>query len=144
MKLERPVIVVRAAPWSEDAAALSAVRRRVFIDEQAVPEDLEWDGEDEGARHWLALVDDAPVGTVRLRSGGHIGRMAVLREHRQSGIGSQLLCAAIEAARGEGLSDVHLHAQVHALAFYARHGFVAEGEEFMDAGIPHREMWLRF
>ena len=116
MRLERPAVVIREAPWPQDAVALSAVRRRVFIEEQAVPEDLEWDGEDAAARHWLALVDDVPVGTVRLRQGGHICRMAVLREHRQSGIRSQVLSAAIAAARREGRVYVHLHAQLHARA----------------------------
>ena len=138
------VIELRAAHWPDDEAALASVRRTVFIEEQAVPEALEWDGEDAAARHWLALVDGKPIGTVRLRAGGHIGRMAVLKEYRSAGVGSMLLLAAVAAARDEGLVDAHLHAQVHALAFYARHGFVAEGEVFMDAGIPHREMLLRF
>ena len=143
MQAERPAILIRAADWSRDEAALALVRRRVFVEEQAVPEDLEWDGEDLGAQHWLALIDDSPVGTVRMRIGGHIGRMAVLKEQRQSGIGSLLLGAAIAAARAQGLDEVQLHAQVQALDFYARHGFVAAGAEFMDAGIPHREMRLR-
>lgn len=144
MQAERPAVLIRAADWSGDKAALADVRRRVFIEEQAVPEDLEWDGEDAGAQHWLALIDDASVGTVRMRAGGHIGRMAVLKEQRQAGIGSLLLAAAISAARAQGLDEVRLHAQVQALDFYARHGFVAEGEEFMDAGIAHLEMRLRF
>ena len=143
MHAERPAIVIRAAHWSHDEAALALVRRRVFVAEQAVPEHLEWDGEDAGAQHWLALVDDLPVGTVRMRAGGHIGRMAVLHAQRQAGIGSLLLAAAVTAARAQGLQEVHLHAQVQALGFYARHGFIAAGEQFMDAGIAHREMRLR-
>lgn len=141
--LERPAVEIRAADWSRDEAALAWVRRRVFIDEQQVPEELEWDGDDFDAQHWLALIDDSPIGTVRLRAGGHIGRMAVLKEYRQWGIGTQLLSAAVTAARAQGLHEVHLHAQLHAIDFYARHGFVAEGEQFMDAGIPHREMRLK-
>lgn len=144
MQAERPVVLIRAADWSSAEAALAYVRRRVFIEEQAVPEDLEWDGEDAGAQHWLALIDGAPVGTVRMRAGGHIGRMAVLREQRRSGTGSLLLTAAISAARAQGLDEVRLHAQLQALDFYARHGFVAVGAEFMDAGIAHLEMRLRF
>ncbi len=119
------------------------VRRRVFIDEQQVPEELEWDGDDFDAQHWLALIDDSPIGTVRMRAGGHIGRMAVLKEYRQWGVGTQLLSAVVAAARAQGLHEVHLHAQVQAIDFYARHGFIAEGEQFMDAGIPHREMRLQ-
>ena len=142
MSAEAPPITIRAADWRHDHAALCAVRRAVFIEEQAVPEDLEWDGEDAAARHWLAWHGTTPVGTVRLRAGGHIGRMAVLAAYRKSGVGSRLLRAAVDAARAQGLADVHLHAQVQALDFYRRHGFVAEGEEFMDAGIAHREMRL--
>jgi predicted GNAT family N-acyltransferase len=144
MSVESAAIVVRAADWRRDHDALCYVRRVVFIDEQQVPEELEWDGEDESARHWLAWHGEVAVGTLRLRAGGHIGRMAVLAAYRKSGVGSRLLVAAIEAARRQGLADVHLHAQVQAMAFYARHGFVAVGDEFMDAGIPHREMRLRF
>jgi predicted GNAT family N-acyltransferase len=141
--LERPVVEIRAADWSRDEAALAWVRRRVFVDEQQVPEELEWDGEDFDAQHWLALIDDSPIGTVRLRAGGHIGRMAVLKEYRRWGVGTQLLSAVVAAARAQGLHEVHLHAQVQAIDFYARHGFVAQGEQFMDAGIPHREMRLQ-
>ncbi len=144
MDPERPAIVVRVAQWRGDEAALALVRRRVFIEEQHVPEDLEWDGEDQAAQHWLALIGGVAVGTVRMRAGGHIGRMAVLNEYRQAGIGSMLLRTVIEAAREQELLEVHLHAQVQALAFYGRHGFVAAGEVFMDAGIPHRRMRLRF
>lgn len=144
MSTEPVLVTVRGAGWQRDERALSEVRRRVFIDEQAVPEDLEWDGEDETAQHWLAFHGDKPIGTARMRAGGHIGRMAVLADYRQRGVGSRLLRAAIDAARAQGLPDVHLHAQVQAMDFYARHGFVAEGAPFMDAGIPHRAMRLRF
>ena len=140
MRGERPSLVIRGAQWAHDEAALSMVRRCVFIDEQRVPEELEWDGEDQAAWHWLALSDALPVGTVRLLTDGHIGRMAVLAGHRLRGIGSMLLHAAIEQASAAGARDVYLHAQLQALAFYARYGFVGEGEEFMDAGIPHRCM----
>lgn len=143
MSVESKLITLRAADWQRDCAALSHVRRVVFIDEQQVPEELEWDGEDSAARHWLAWHGSAPIGTVRLRTGGHIGRMAVLKAYRRDGVGSRLLRAAIEAARLQGLTEVHLDAQVQALDFYARHGFVAAGEEFMDAGIAHRGMRLR-
>lgn len=143
LDLDRPEVTICAADWSHDEAALAWVRRRVFIEEQHVPEALEWDGADADAQHWLALADESPIGTVRMLKDGHIGRMAVLKEYRHWGVGSQLLRAAIDAARAQGLPEVHLHAQVQALDFYARHGFLAEGEAFMDAGIPHREMRLR-
>lgn len=136
--------MIRAARWADDGEALAAIRRRVFIEEQHVPPALEWDGEDERAQHWLALGDDQPLGTVRLLADGHIGRMAVLASARRRGLGSKLLQAAIDAAQQQGLREVYLHAQVHALGFYGRHGLVVEGEEFMDAGIAHRVMRLVF
>lgn len=128
--------------WSEFSTPLAAIRREVFIDEQNVPEDLEWDGEDEHARHWLAHLDHDSVGTVRLLRNGHVGRMAVRKPWRQQGVGAALLKAVIEAARQLNLRELYLHAQTHALNFYGRHGFIAEGPEFMDAGIPHRTMRL--
>jgi len=138
------MIDVRAATWADDQALIAAVRRTVFIDEQRVPEALEWDGLDDDARHWLARAGERAVGTARLLPGGQIGRMAVLAPWRRRGVGSALLHAALGAARAAGLGAVFLHAQVHALAFYARHGFVVEGPVFDDAGIPHRAMRLAF
>lgn len=133
---------IRPADWQRDEPALAEIRRRVFVEEQAVPEDLEWDGEDAAAQHWLALSDGAPVGTVRLLRNGHIGRMAVLAGARSQGVGSALLQAVLEQARRNDWREVYLHAQIHALSFYERQGFVASGPEFMDAGIPHRTMRL--
>lgn len=133
-------IDIRPADWARDHSALADIRRRVFIDEQGVPEALEWDDADADAQHWLATLDGAPVGTARLLRNGHIGRMAVLRHGRGRGIGRALLAAAVEQASAAGLREVYLHAQTHALAFYERSGFVAEGPEFQDAGITHRTM----
>jgi len=134
---------VRVADWSRDEAALSAVRRVVFMEEQGVSAELEWDGLDADARHLLAL-DGAgnAIGTARLLPDGHIGRMAVLKPWRGHGVGTALLRAALELARAQGWPAVELSAQTHAIAFYARHGFTPYGEEFMDAGIPHRQMRL--
>jgi predicted GNAT family N-acyltransferase len=132
---------VRPADWLADNAALREIRTRVFIDEQQVPEALEWDGEDESARHWLA--EDAtgqPIATVRLLNNGHIGRMAVLPAYRGLGVGSALLQAVLDTAPTLGLHRVFLHAQTSAIAFYERHGFEVCSEEFEDAGIPHHSM----
>lgn len=135
-------IEIRPALWSRDNDTLAEIRRRVFIEEQSVPEALEWDAEDEAAQHWLAFIESQPVGTARMLRSGHIGRMAVLAHGRGRGIGSALLKAAIGYAHNTQLREVYLHAQTHAIAFYERHGFVAEGPEFIDAGIPHRTMRL--
>jgi predicted GNAT family N-acyltransferase len=130
--------------WQESRAALSAVRYTVFIKEQRVPEALEWDGLDESCHH--VLVTDAgnrPVGTGRMKPDGHIGRMAVLKDCRGQGVGSAILTALLDIARQQQWSKVYLYAQVAAIPFYAKHGFTANGEQFMDAGIPHQNMVRR-
>jgi predicted GNAT family N-acyltransferase len=128
---------------TRDLEACLALRRVVFIEEQAVPEDLEVDGLDESAVHLLAVLDGRPVGTARLlveRDHAKIGRVAVLREARGQGIGAALMAEAVAALRRRGVREAHLGAQVHALAFYERLGWEAHGPEFDDAGIPHRAM----
>jgi predicted GNAT family N-acyltransferase len=134
------MIEIQPAQWLSDEKILADIRRRVFIEEQSVPEALEWDGEDADAQHWLALYEGQPIGTARLLRNGHIGRMAVLKHGRHRGIGSALLNAIVTDAQKNQLREVYLHAQTHALPFYQRNGFIAEGPEFLDAGIPHRTM----
>lgn len=136
------VASISTGDWATLGPAASEIRRIVFIDEQNVPQEEEWDGLDPECQHFLALLEEQPVGTARLLPDAHIGRVAVLADARGSGIGVLLMKAAIEAARHAGHSQVALSAQVHALAFYERLGFVAHGEAFLDAGIPHREMTL--
>lgn len=132
---------IREADWDTEGNVLSNIRRIVFIVEQKVPREEEWDGQDEDSWHWLATdANDAPIGTARLLQDGQIGRMAVLSEYRKHGIGAALLEAAVEKARHLGMPSVFLNAQAHALGFYERCGFIAEGDEFMEAGIPHRRM----
>ncbi len=134
---------VHDASWRDDLVALQALRREVFIVEQHVPESLEWDEADVQSTHVLALsMQGHPIGTGRLLTDGHIGRMAVLQPWRRHGVGSAILQVLIARARDAGREAVHLNAQIHALGFYARHGFIAHGVEFMDAGIPHRQMTL--
>lgn len=136
-------VAVRIADWDADAEALRAIRTRVFVEEQAVPRDIEWDGQDEGAVHLVAEDHrgDA-IGTARLLPSGQIGRMAVLPERRGFGIGRALLDAAVDAARERGEREVFLNAQAHALGFYEAAGFRAVGAEFEEAGIAHRRMEL--
>lgn len=121
--------------------ALARVRRTVFIDEQGVPEALEWDEHDAVSIHWLAvLADGRPVGCARLLPDGRIGRMAVLPEWRGQGIGRALLDAAVACARARGMHEVRLSAQCHAAPFYQRAGFVVCGPPYDEAGIPHLAM----
>jgi hypothetical protein len=136
-----PAFTVRLVEWSEAAEGLRLVRRAVFIDEQAIPEDLEWDELD--AVYWHAIAEDvhgAAIGCGRLLPDGHIGRMAVLAPWRGRGVGAALLRELVELARARGLPRAILNSQTHAMAFYARHGFVADGDEYLEAGIPHQTM----
>ena len=136
-----PEFTVRLADWTRDRAALAQIRRTVFIDEQGVPEALEWDAGDAGAVHFLAVLGDGtPVGCARLLSNGHVGRMAVLPAWRGCGIGRALLDAALVEARARGQHRVELSAQRHAAGLYARAGFIAVSEPYLEAGIPHVAM----
>ncbi|HEY0722252.1 MAG TPA: GNAT family N-acetyltransferase [Gammaproteobacteria bacterium] len=134
---------ITAATWLSDQRELRYVREQVFMIEQKVSKELEWDGLDSHAVHLLAR-DQAgnPIGTVRMLGDGHVGRMAVLKPWRTRGVGSSLLKTIIATARSVGMERVFLDAQIQAIGFYERFGFVAEGPEFMDAGIPHRHMTL--
>ncbi len=139
-----PRFTLQLCAWQDAEPALRAIRTRVFIQEQNVPEALEWDGEDAHAVH--ALARDAhgnAIGTARLllhEQVAHIGRMAVLPEWRGQGVGRALLDNILAAAQARGARAAFLNAQTTAVAFYARAGFAVEGAEFLDAGIPHLRM----
>ncbi|GAA2806050.1 acetyltransferase [Streptomyces platensis subsp. clarensis] len=149
-----PAYTVREAVAPEDREACFAVRREVFVEEQGVPQELEYDPYDATAVHVLAVrADGVPLGTGRLLSGadatgktgadasvGSLGRLAVNKAARGLGVGAALVRAIEDAARGRGLAAVDLHAQTHALGFYERLGYEAYGPEFPDAGMPHRAM----
>ncbi|KUM97949.1 acetyltransferase [Streptomyces cellostaticus] len=145
---------VRTAEDHAGREACFAVRKEVFVVEQGVPQDIEYDAYDAVAVHVLAVREDGvPLGTGRLLHGeaaaaktgqdasvGSLGRLAVTRAARGLGVGVALVRAIEDAARARGLAAVDLHAQTHALAFYERLGYEAYGPEFPDAGIPHRAM----
>jgi predicted GNAT family N-acyltransferase len=127
--------------WQDNGEALGNVRRIVFIEEQHVPEALELDEFDPVCHHVLiTAADNQPIAAGRISPDGRIGRMAVLKEYRGQGIGSALLTALLEYARQEHYAGIYLHAQITAIPFYEKHGFLVTGEQFMDAGIPHRNM----
>ncbi|MFD7323417.1 GNAT family N-acetyltransferase [Streptomyces sp. NPDC059875] len=145
---------VREVAGHEDREACFAVRRDVFVVEQRVPQEIEYDRYDETAVHVLAVREDGlPLGTGRLLHGedavgktgadtsvGSLGRLAVTKAARGLGVGVALVRAIEDAARERGLKAVDLHAQTHALGFYERLGYEVYGPEFQDAGIPHRAM----
>ncbi|MFF0158371.1 GNAT family N-acetyltransferase [Streptomyces sp. NPDC005263] len=145
---------LRVAEDPADREACFRVRKEVFVREQGVPEDIEYDAYDADAVHVLAIREDGvPLGTGRLLHGetaaaktgadlsvGSLGRLAVTKAARGLGVGAALVGAIEEAARARGLTAVDLHAQTRATGFYERLGYVAYGPEFPDAGIPHRAM----
>ena len=134
---------VEPASWQADEDDLRAVRERVFVVEQAIPPEDEWDGEDASSRHVLARdAQGRAIGTGRLTSSAMIGRIAVLPEWRGRGVGQSIMRVLLEQARLLHLPAVSLHAQSHAIPLYESVGFRGEGEEFMECGIPHRTMHL--
>ncbi len=138
-----PRIVI--GDWDTVREHAQALRIEVFVVEQGVPLELEWDEADEVSIHAVAYDDDGlPVATGRLLPDGHIGRMAVRKSSRGHGIGDAVLRALLDEAKRLNYRLLVLHAQTHAAGFYARHGFVREGEEFMEAGIPHFRMVFNF
>ena len=132
---------VELTDWATTGSAIRAIRETVFIHEQGVPVELEWDGLDSSCAHVLAWNDRGEtIGTARMQRNGTIGRMAVLKDWRGRGVGRALLQTLLDLAVRQGLPRVTLSAQTHALGFYERAGFHVVGKPFMDAGIPHRKM----
>ena len=130
--------------WDSLREDAQKVRIEVFVIEQNVPVELEWDEGDEVSTHAVAYDEQGqPVATGRLLPDGHVGRMAVSQSLRGKGIGKQVLIALLEQARQDGHQELVLHAQTHAIPFYERQGFIVEGEEFIEADMPHRLMRRR-
>lgn len=135
--------------WSThaDQVAMKSIREQVFILEQNVPVELEWDDLDAQCIHCLVFnADKTPIATARIHNENtlaHIGRMAVLKPYRQQGVATSMLSSLLEQARLNGVKTVVLNAQTTAIGFYQRAGFVAVGDEFDDAGIPHYKMTLK-
>jgi predicted GNAT family N-acyltransferase len=135
--------LIELLSWEEARAQASPIRFTVFCEEQGVPREIELDEHDAVSLHALAFEDGKPVATGRLLPDGHIGRMAVLEDWRNRGIGGLILDALMERARQRGDPQVILSAQVGAARFYEAHGFVRHGAEYMEAGIRHQEMRRR-
>lgn len=134
-------MTVTTVEWNAMEPVLKAIRAAVFIREQGVPVELEWDGLDPACTH-VAAWDEAGevIATARMQPNGTIGRMAVLKGWRGRGVGSALLGSLLDLAAQRGLARVSLSAQTHAIGFYERAGFRLIGDLFLDAGIPHRKM----
>jgi len=128
--------------WDDARAHAAPIRFAVFVEEQGVPREIELDEQDPHCVHAVAFQDEVPVATGRLLPDGHIGRMAVLKQWRGRGVGGLILKNLVGKARERGDKAVALSSQAHAVAFYKAHGFVEEGGEYLEAGIPHQAMRL--
>jgi predicted GNAT family N-acyltransferase len=138
---------VEIAKWIDDHTQLKNIREQVFIQEQKVTPQLEWDGMDEKAIHFLVFNDKAAIGCARaivIKDHMQLGRMAVLKEYRGQGIGSALLEKAMTIAKLNQLSAIYISAQCHAIDFYKKFGFEVKSDIYLDAEIPHRDMTLDF
>lgn len=134
---------IKQVRWSTHETALRQIREQVFIMEQHVPAELEWDALDVKASHLLALDDTRQaLGCARILDNGSIGRMAVLNHWRGVGVGKALLAQAIEHCKGRGLRISTLSAQTHAISFYEQVGFTVCSEPYLDANISHVDMQL--
>ncbi|NOS97893.1 MAG: GNAT family N-acetyltransferase [Methylotenera sp.] len=141
-------INIQTVSWQDYALSLREIRTQVFIVEQHVTEEFEWDALDENAIHLLAMVGNQPIACARI-IGNKIGRMAVIKTSRGKGFGMALIQKALEiiknnGQKGNGKSSAHLSAQTHAIGFYQRAGFVVTSEEYCDVDIPHVDMEYNF
>ena len=138
---------VEIVKWIDGYAPLSMIREKVFIEEQKVTPQLEWDGRDEEAIHFLAYQDEKAIGCARafvIENHMQLGRMAVLKEYRNKGIGGTLIEKAVVTAKLNQLSAINISAQCHAIDFYKKFGFEVISDIYLDADIPHRDMKLEF
>jgi len=136
---------VKIVKWIDDHAQLKNIREKVFIQEQKVTPELEWDGMDEKAIHFLVFKDEEAIGCARaivIKSQMQLGRMAVLKEYRGQGAGSTLIEKAIVTAKLKQLSSIQISAQCNAINFYVKFGFEVMGDTYLDAEILHRDMTL--
>lgn len=139
------MVTLRTGPWHELQAQASPLRTEVFVDEQKVPAEMEWDDDDAQALHAVAINRMGMVlatGRLLQHAPGvaRIGRMAVKKQMRGSDLGRRVLRALMDAAKARGDKQVLLHAQCSAEGFYKRAGFTTQGEVFEEAGIAHIEM----
>jgi len=138
---------IEIVKWIDDHTQLKNIREKVFIQEQKVTPQLEWDGMDEKAIHFLVFNDKAAIGCARaivIKDHMQLGRMAVLKEYRGQGIGSALLEKAMTIAKLNQLSAIYISAQCHAIDFYKKFGFEVTSDIYLDVEIPHRDMKLDF
>ena len=141
---------IKSGVWSELKLDAEKIRRQVFIQEQSILEQDEWDALDAVSLHFVVydrhlendLKINQAIATARLLENNSIGRVAVLKSYRSKGVGRSIMQQIIEHARTEKRQFLKLSSQVHAIAFYESFGFQVKGEEYLDCGIPHIDMYL--
>ncbi len=138
---------VEIVEWIDEHESLKMIRQKVFIEEQKETSQLEWDGMDEEAIHFLAFKNEKAIGCARafvIENYMQLGRMAVLKEYRGEGVGTALIEKAITTAKLNQLSAIYISAQCHAINFYKKFGFEITSDIYLDAEILHRDMKLNF
>ena len=134
---------IRSGSWDELQNDAKLIREQVFIQEQHIPVEEEWDAQDAVALHFVVYDQAQPIATARLLQNHSIGRVAVLKAYRGQGIGKLLMLEMIQQAKHEQRKFLKLSSQVHAVQFYAGLGFTVQGEQYLDCGIPHIDMYLK-
>jgi predicted GNAT family N-acyltransferase len=135
-------VKISQVTWADAERDLRAVRTPVFIVEQFVAPDFEWDELDQSSVHLLAMLNNEPIGCLRIIDYHKIGRMAVLKEYRKMGLGSALLLDAVNICKAHGSKRVVLSAQTHAISFYEKAEFIVTSDVYQDVHIPHVDMQI--
>jgi len=142
--MNNEALKIEQVRWRDKESHLRHIRTLVFVEEQHVPIELEWDEYDDKCIHVLAMQNNVALATGRLLETGRIGRMAVLKPYRKQGVGSKVLEQLLSIAESKNMNFVFLYSQVDAIGFYRQFGFEEEGDIFDDAGIPHKKMMKLF
>ena len=142
MKSQLSNIIITQTTWNKHQTQLRAVRTPVFVVEQHVTPEFEWDDIDATAVHLLATQNNEPIACLRIIDYHKIGRMAVLKQYRGIGLGGALLLEAVAICKKHGSKTIHLSAQTHAIQFYEKGGFKQVSDEYCDVDIPHVDMLL--
>lgn len=142
LKMLNQQLDIIAGTWQKLNSDARRIREAVFIQEQNIAEQDEWDELDAISMHFVMYIDQQPCATARLLTDHRIGRVAVLNTYRGRGLGQKLMNAMIDQARLQGRPHLMLSSQMHAVGFYQALGFQIQGEPYMDCDIPHIEMYL--
>lgn len=133
---------VQSGHWNKLEQDAKFIRKQVFIIEQNIPEEEEWDDQDMISDHFVVYDQDQPIATARLLQNNSVGRVAVLKAYRGQGIGSMIMLEIIRQAHQQDRKFLQLSSQVHAISFYEKLGFSIQGDAYDECGIPHIKMQL--